>query len=182
VGPNRVARRLVVSAVFLVAILAALPRLEPANSGAAGGADGSVRNSTLAAALMPRGYTGNGVLAFGNAAFEGSPTNMYLSSLVTSMAATPNGKGYWLASADGGIFNYGDAKFFGSLGKLQLYAPIIGIAATPDGKGYWLVASDGGVFAFGDAKFRGSMGGRHLDAPIVGIAATPDGRGYWLAA
>ena len=25
------------------------------------------------------------------------------------MAATPDGKGYWLVGADGGIFSYGDA-------------------------------------------------------------------------
>ena len=27
------------------------------------------------------------------------------------MAATPDGKGYWLVASDGGIFNYGDAAF-----------------------------------------------------------------------
>jgi len=30
------------------------------------------------------------------------------------MAATPDGKGYWLGASDGGVFNYGDAGFFGS--------------------------------------------------------------------
>ena len=30
------------------------------------------------------------------------------------MAATPDGKGYWLVASDGGIFNYGDAVFYGS--------------------------------------------------------------------
>ena len=30
------------------------------------------------------------------------------------MAATPDGKGYWLVGADGGVYNRGDAGFFGS--------------------------------------------------------------------
>ena len=75
------------------------------------------------------------------------------------MAATPDGKGYWLVASDGGIFTFGDAAFYGSTGALTLNRPIVGMAATPDGKGYWLVASDGGIFTFGDAAFFGSDGG-----------------------
>ena len=74
------------------------------------------------------------------------------------MAATPDGRGYWLVASDGGIFAFGDAGFFGSTGGLALNKPIVGMAATPDGQGYWLVASDGGIFAFGDAQFFGSTG------------------------
>ena len=29
----------------------------------------------------------------------------------SGMAATPDGKGYWLVASDGGIFSYGDAQF-----------------------------------------------------------------------
>jgi N-acetylmuramoyl-L-alanine amidase len=96
------------------------------------------------------------------------------------MAATPDGKGYWLVASDGGIFTFGDAAFYGSTGALSLNAPIVGMAATPDGKGYWLVASDGGIFTFGNAAFYGSEGGVQLNAPAVGMTATPDGKGYWL--
>ena len=39
------------------------------------------------------------------------------------MAATPDGKGYWLVASDGGIFNYGDAGFYGSTGAIQLNKP-----------------------------------------------------------
>jgi N-acetylmuramoyl-L-alanine amidase len=99
---------------------------------------------------------------------------------VVGMAATPDGKGYWLVASDGGIFTFGDAAFFGSTGSLALNAPVVGLAASPDGKGYWLVASDGGIFTFGDAAFSGSEGGGPLNAPVVGMAATPDGKGYWL--
>jgi predicted secreted protein len=86
------------------------------------------------------------------------------------MAATADGKGYWLVASDGGIFAFGDAGFSGSTGSIRLNQPIVGMAATADGKGYWLVASDGGIFAFGDAGFQGSLGGMALNAPITGIA------------
>jgi hypothetical protein len=97
------------------------------------------------------------------------------------VAATPDGKGYWVVSPTGTVSAAGDATVFGSLtGKLA--AQIVGIAATPDGKGYWLVGADGGVFAFGDASFFGSEGAVHLAQPVVGIASTVDGLGYWLVA
>jgi hypothetical protein len=86
------------------------------------------------------------------------------------MAATPDGKGYWLVAADGGVFSFGDASFHGSMGGSHLNAPVVGLAATPDGMGYWLAAKDGGVFSFGTAPFEGSMGGTRLNAPVVGIA------------
>jgi hypothetical protein len=134
-----------------------------------------------AAAPVTHPYPGGGVVAFGDAG-NVDPPDTALSSVITGMAATPDGKGYWLVGADGGVFAYGDAVFYGSLGAVKLYGPIVGMAATPDGKGYWLVALDGGVFAFGDAVFYGSMGAVALAQPIVGMAATPDGNGYWLVA
>ena len=56
------------------------------------------------------------------------------------MAATPDGRGYWLVASDGGVFTYGDAAFYGSTGGSVLNEPIVTMAATPDGRGYWLVA------------------------------------------
>ena len=97
------------------------------------------------------------------------------------MAATPDGKGYWLVAADGGIFSFGDAGFYGSTGSITLNEPIVGMAATPDGKGYWLVAADGGIFTFGDAGFYGSAGSENLPDPVVGMVASPDGGGYPMA-
>ena len=105
-----------------------------------------------------------------------------LNKPIVGMAATPDGKGYWLVASDGGIFSYGDATFYGSTGALTLNKPIVGMASTPDGKGYWLVASDGGIFSYGDATFYGSTGALTLNKPIVGMASTPDGKGYWLVA
>ncbi len=110
------------------------------------------------------------------------PARIHLNKPIVGMAATPDGKGYWLVASDGGIFTFGDAAFYGSTGAMHLNKPIVGMAATPDGKGYWLVASDGGIFTFGDAAFYGSTGAITLNKPIVGMAATPDGEGYWLVA
>jgi len=105
-----------------------------------------------------------------------------LTAPAVGIASTPDGGGYWLASANGGVFAFGDATFYNSLAGVDLAKPIVGIASTPDGKGYWLVASDGGIFAFGNAPFYGSMGGHRLNKPVVGIASTPSGHGYWEVA
>jgi len=119
---------------------------------------------------------GVSLAAFGSVA--GAP----LRAPVIAGAATPDGRGYWLAAADGGVFAFGEAGYAGSTGGLHLTAPIVGMAGTADGRGYWLVGADGGVFAFGDAPYLGSTGGLRLNAPIVGMAATTDSRGYWLVA
>ena len=42
-----------------------------------------------------------------------------------SIAATPDGGGYWLIARDGGVFNYGDAGFFGSMGGQPLAGPVV---------------------------------------------------------
>ena len=60
---------------------------------------------------------------------------MRLNQPIVGMAATPDGKGYWLVAADGGIFTFGDAGFYGSTGAIRLNQPIVGMAATPDGHG-----------------------------------------------
>ena len=96
------------------------------------------------------------------------------------MAASADGRGYWLVSADGGVFAFGDASYYGTMSATRLNKPIVGMAASADGRGYWLVSADGGVFAFGDASYYGTMSATSLNKPIVGMAASADGRGYWL--
>jgi hypothetical protein len=111
-----------------------------------------------------------------------------LGSRFVGIASTPDGKGYWLAQADGGVYSFGDAGFHGSLpagaGGLGItpIAPISAIATTPDGGGYWLVDQDGGVYAFGDAGFYGSLPGNGTQpyGVVIGVTPTPDGHGYWL--
>ncbi len=118
------------------------------------------------------------VYGFGEAPVPGSSVTSI--APFVGMAATPDGKGYWLVASDGGVFSFGDATFHGSEGGKPLNQPIVGMAATPDGKGYWLVASDGGVFSFGDATFHGSEGGQSSSNHFVAMAVTSDGKGYLL--
>jgi len=121
--------------------------------------------------------------AHGQVAWETLTVVVMPTSLNSRMfAVTPDGHGYWIASADGNVSAFGTAQALGTLVGKSLVAPIVGIAASPDGHGYWLVAADGGVFAFGDARFLGSKGGHRLNQPVVGITSTPDGGGYWLVA
>ena len=108
------------------------------------------------------------------------PPPAHLSAPVRAAAVTPDGAGYWLASADGGVVTAGDAGFYGSAANLHLSAPVVTMGATPDGHGYWLAGRDGGVMTFGDAGFHGSAGNVNLSAPVVAMAPTPDGAGYWL--
>ncbi len=159
---------------------ASTPAASPRTNGYGGGADmaadpmGGYWTATWAGAVTPHG----------SAPALGSPaqSGLQLTRPTIGMAATPDGRGYWLVASDGGIFNYGDATFYGSAGGMQLNQPIVGMAPTTDGRGYWLVASDGGTFSYGDAVFYGSTGAIHLNKPIVGMAPTIDGAGYWLVA
>ena len=100
---------------------------------------------------------------------------------IVGMAATPDGRGYWLVASDGGIFAFGDAAFYGSTGAIDPQPPIVGMAATPDGRGYWLVASDGGIFAFGDARFYGSTGASPSTSPSSAWPPPPTAgaTGWW---
>ena len=86
-----------------------------------------------------------GIFSYGDAGFYGSTGSIHLNKPIVDMAATADGKGYWLVASDGGIFNFGDAGFFGSAGSIHLNKPVVGMAAAPNGLGYWLVASDGGI-------------------------------------
>jgi hypothetical protein len=124
-----------------------------------------------------------GLSLTGESAASGAATTVSLSldAPIVGIAATSDGRGYWLVGSDGGIFTFGDAHYYGSMGGRRMNASVVGIAAGSRG-GYWMVGSDGGIFTFGNTLFYGSMGGEHLNAPIVGIASTPGGGGYWLVA
>ena len=64
--------------------------------------------------------SGGGIFTYGDATFYGSTGGLALNRPIVGMAATPDGKGYWLVAADGGIFAYGDAAFYGSTGEPDL--------------------------------------------------------------
>jgi hypothetical protein len=120
------------------------------------------------------------VMGFGSAASYGAPAS--LSAPVAGIAATRDGRGYWLVGADGGVFAYGDASYYGSASGGDLGIPVVGIAATKDGKGYWVSDYGGLVSNFGDAPALGDLPDSLVfpTAPIVGIASDSAGEGYWL--
>ena len=97
------------------------------------------------------------------------------------MAATTDGRGYWLVTRSGSVFAAGDAVYRGSAAT-PLGSAVVGMASTPDGRGYWLVTAKGRIMAYGDAGYFGSIATVRLRGAIVGMAPTADGRGYWLAA
>jgi hypothetical protein len=120
--------------------------------------------------------------AYGNvynalgAPFYGSAAKAQLSS-VSGMAATLDGKGYWLVDSAGKVFNYGDAK---PSSGVQPAHPIIGMVAAPGG-GSYLFTAYGNVYNLGGAHFRGSPRHSHVQvSTITGMAVTHDGGGYWL--
>jgi beta-lactamase class A len=62
-----------------------------------------------------------------------------------AMAATPDGQGYWLATAAGAVYSFGDAHYRGGLAGGPTVVPpdepVDGIAASAsaNGLGYWLI-------------------------------------------
>jgi hypothetical protein len=65
------------------------------------------------------------------------------------MAATPDGRGYWLVASDGGIFSFGTAHFSGSAASTRLTSPVVGIVPNVTGAGYSLVCADGVILHYG---------------------------------
>ena len=109
---------------------------------------------------------------------------MHLNKPIVGMAATPDGKGYWLVASDGGIFTYGDAAFYGSTGghapqqaDRRAWRPPPTAGAT----GWWPPTGASSPTATPPSTARPAA----IDpqqARSSGMAATPDGRGYWLVA
>jgi predicted RNA-binding protein YlxR (DUF448 family) len=90
-----------------------------------------------------------------------------------SIAAAPDGRGYWILAANGRVHEYGSAPRLGdrrNAGQVN-----VAIAAKPDGRGYWILSANGAVHPFGTAVDDG-----HAGDGARGIAATADGRGYWI--
>src|ERR1700730_3171856 len=63
-----------------------------------------------------------------------------------AMAATPDGRGYWILNGDtGSIYPFGDAAFFGDPaavnagGTRETIPNGRAIVATPSGQGYWVL-------------------------------------------
>ena len=86
------------------------------------------------------------------------------------LAATADGKGYWLVASDGGIFAYGDARFYGSAGGIHLNGPSSGWPPPRTGRatGWW--RPTGASSPTATPGSRGSAGDIQLNQPIVGMA------------
>jgi hypothetical protein len=95
-----------------------------------------------------------------------------------AVAITPDGHGYYFATAQGSIAAGGDVVSLGSIAR-HIAHPVVTIALDPIGSGYWLVTSAGHVYGFGDAHTYGSMP-QSSKQRIVGIAPVARGSGYWL--
>ncbi len=201
--------------------LGSLSQLDP--SSPPGGANAAYLSGLIVSlAITPdaRGYwltdTSGNVYAFGDAAYRGSISQLdpaaqpgganaaTLPAPVVSMAATPDGRGYWYVDTSGDVYSFGDASYLGSISQLDpaaqpgganaatLPAPVVSMAATPDAKGYWMIDDAGDVYSFGDASYQGSIGqlsptaapgganAAHLAHPMVEVCATPDAKGYWM--
>ena len=97
---------------------------------------------------------------------------------VVGMAASADGRGYWVATSDGAVRNFGDAAYLGE--PAQPPAPVVAVAGSPDGGGYWLTTADGAVYGYGDATLHGDLHNVHLASPVAGMAADDATGGYWL--
>lgn len=87
-----------------------------------------------ASSIQVRVASATGGVASAGTAPLGSLLGQGLNAPVVSIAARPDGKGYWLVGADGGIFTSGDAGFYGSMGGKSLNARAVAIAAAPNGR------------------------------------------------
>ncbi len=101
-----------------------------------------------------------------------------------ALVATPSGKGYYIAEANGRVNAFGDAVFRGDPSGLVLDRPIVDMALSTSGHGYLLLGSDGGVFNYGNLGFYGSVPQlvplAAQTTKAVAIIGSPDGKGYWI--
>jgi hypothetical protein len=122
-----------------------------------------------------------GIFTFGDAVLRLDGRD-HLNQPIVGMAATPDGKGYWLVASDGGIFSLRRRRFFGSTGAIHLNQPIVGMAATPDGgaTGWWppTAASSPSATPRSTARPAGSIS----TSPSWAWRPPPTAAGYWLVA
>ena len=123
------------SALVQVLAFLLLVTIVAVSSGALAGRSGATVAFPRAEGLAP---AADSVIPFGGASLGVNVLSSPLHAPVVGMAATPDGKGYWLVASDGGIFSFGDAPFLGSEGGAARGASAVGIAATPHGGGYWI--------------------------------------------
>ncbi|MDQ3943922.1 MAG: peptidoglycan recognition protein [Actinomycetota bacterium] len=152
----------------------------PSLGGEAPAAPQAVEIAGLATTPSGHGYwlaaTDGRVFAFGDALPRGATPGQAVTGAVgavkpaapiVSIAAHPDGRGYWLLGADGGVFAV-DTGFFGSLAGRKPPPEAVQLRVTRTGDGYYVAAGDGAVYAFGDADRRRELPGG--DRGVVDLA------------
>lgn len=90
-------------------------------------------------------------------------------------AATPDGNGYWVVTADGTVAAGGTAPVL--KGRNATGDPIVAMVSSKSGKGFWLVSASGALSAHGDAP---ALAAAAVPAPVVAATASGSGSGMWL--
>jgi hypothetical protein len=122
---------------------------------------------------------------FGGAGFDGDLSTRHLTATVVGMAATRDGRGYWLATRGGQVFAFGDAAPAGGrraaapATPAESSRPTVAIVADPDGPGCWTVDDGGGVHPLG-APDLGGLTPPHIPPVVVAAAPAAGGQGLWL--
>ena len=98
---------------------------------------------------------------------------------VVGLAATPDGGGYWVATAGGSVFGFGNAPVLGSLAG-STHASVVGIKAARSGIGFWLTTAMGNVAA-GGSTAPGGIWACIRQHESGGNYATNTGNGYYGA-
>jgi hypothetical protein len=166
-----------------------------------------VRPNLPIAGIVPsaddRGYflvgADGGVFAFGDAQYEGSVPGLGQSiSDVSSIAATPDNRGYWVQERIGTVWQFGTAPNLAAGSTwgtafcgLPAGPRCVAIASTNDGRGYWTLDGWGFVLNYGDAVLASNAAGAtgpsdttgyspFSSPPPVSIVPTSDDLGYWV--
>jgi hypothetical protein len=140
----------------------------------------AVEIAGLATTPTGQGYwlaaTDGRVFAFGDALSRGATPGRAVAGAagavkpaapIVSIAAHPDGRGYWLLAADGDVFAV-DTGFFGSPADKKPSSGAVQLRVSPTGDGYYVAAGDGAVYAFGDADRRRELPGG--DRGVVDLA------------
>ncbi len=114
-------------------------------------------------------HAGGAVVGYG-----GAPTYRpaHLRAPVAALAATPDGRGYWVVAEDGRAAPRGDAGAHGALNGASGRA-VVGMAVAPGGTGYWLATADGRIFSYGSAGLVAPPAGSPRAVAIVAAPAAP---------
>ena len=98
-----------------------------------------------------------------------------------SMAAAPDGQGYWLLMMNGDIDAYCSAQDFGDCSDCISGGDTFSdIEAAPNGQGLWVLTHNGYVHAVGNVGTWGNCSPCDAGNPGQDLVPGPDSLGYWV--